>query len=167
MIWTCSRDVFRPSFVDGSPPHASTRVDSLECCVSLARRGGACAGQAISLLALDTEHTQGLRTIRQSRNAAIMTTIEISLPEDLAERAKRAGLLSDGVIQQLLEDAMRRRAGRALLDIAKRVHDEAVPPMSDDEIVAEVKAARAERRARQNSAPGSPESGSGPDAGRP
>jgi hypothetical protein len=96
-----------------------------------------------------------------------MTTIEISLPEDLAERAKRAGLLSDNVIQQLLEDAMRRRAGRALLDIAKRIHDDAVPPMSDDEIVAEVKAVRAERRARQNSAPGSPESGSGPDADRP
>jgi hypothetical protein len=32
-----------------------------------------------------------------------MTTIEISLPEDLAERAKSAGLLSDSMIQQLLE----------------------------------------------------------------
>jgi hypothetical protein len=96
-----------------------------------------------------------------------MTTVEISLPEELAERAKRAGLLSDSVIQQLLEDAMRRRAGRALLDIAKRIHDEAVPPMSDDEVVAEVKAVRAERRARRDSDPRSPQSGSGPDADRP
>jgi hypothetical protein len=96
-----------------------------------------------------------------------MTTIEISLPEDLAERARTAGLLSDNAIQQLLEDAMRRRAGRALLDIAKRIHDEAIPPMSDDEIVAEVKAVRAERRVQQGSTPRTRESGPGPDADRP
>ncbi len=71
--------------------------------------------------------------------------VEIRLPDELAERAKRAGLLSDEAIRSLLEDAMRRRAGRAFLDVAQRIHHAGIPPMSDDEIVAEVKTARAER----------------------
>jgi hypothetical protein len=101
------------------------------------------------------------------QSGTVMTTIEISLPEDLAERAKSAGLLSDSAIQQLLEDAMRRRAGRALLGIVKRIQDQGIAPMSDDEVMAEVKAVRAERRARQGAGPRSPESGPGSDAGRP
>jgi len=35
------------------------------------------------------------------------------------------------------------------MSIAKRVHASVIPPMSDEEIVAEVKAVRAERRASQ------------------
>jgi len=42
---------------------------------------------------------------------------------------------------------MRREAGRKLLAIAGRIQAAGIPPMSDEEIVAEVKAARAERRA--------------------
>lgn len=77
-----------------------------------------------------------------------MTHLTVNLPDELAQRARQAGLLSDQAIQRLLEDAMRREAGRKLLDIAKRVHAAGIPPMSDEEIVAEVKAVRAERRAR-------------------
>jgi hypothetical protein len=75
-----------------------------------------------------------------------MTMIEISLPDDIAERARSAGLLSDSAIQTLLEDAMRRGAGRALLDVAQSLQDAGIPPMSMEEIDAEVKAYRAERR---------------------
>jgi hypothetical protein len=78
-----------------------------------------------------------------------MTLIEIKLPDELAQRARTAGLLSDGAIQELLEDAMRRQAGRALLDVARRVQAAGIEPMSMEEIDAEVKAARAERRARE------------------
>lgn len=78
-----------------------------------------------------------------------MTHLTVNLPDELAQRARQAGLLSDQAIQRLLEDAMRREAGRKLLEIAKRVHAAGIPPMSDEEIVAEVKAVRAERRARQ------------------
>ena len=42
-----------------------------------------------------------------------MTRITVSLPDDVAERARSAGLLSDRAIGQLLEDAMRREAGRS------------------------------------------------------
>ena len=77
-----------------------------------------------------------------------MTTLKLNLPDDLAQRAQRAGLLTDTAIQKLLEDAMRRDAGRRLLGIAQQLHAANIPPMTDEEVVAEVKAVRAERRAR-------------------
>lgn len=77
-----------------------------------------------------------------------MTRITVSLPDDVAERARSAGLLSDLAIRQLLEDALRRDAGHKLLAVADRLRAADIPPMSDEEIVAEVKAVRAERRAR-------------------
>ncbi len=83
-----------------------------------------------------------------------MTKIEIRLPDELAQRAKSAGLLSDTAIQDLLEDAIRRQAGRRLLEVAERIHAAGIPPMSMEEIDAEVKAYRAERRARRQTMPG-------------
>jgi hypothetical protein len=83
-----------------------------------------------------------------------VTTIEIHLPDDLAQSAERAGLLSDQAIRHLLEDAIRRRAGRALIEVARDIHTAGIPPMSMDEIDAEVKAVRAERRTRRADAGG-------------
>lgn len=77
-----------------------------------------------------------------------MMELLVKLPDELAQRAKSAGLLSDHAIRQLLEDAMRRQAGRALLEVAVRLRDAGVAPMTDEEVLAEVKAARAERRHR-------------------
>ena len=76
-----------------------------------------------------------------------MTEVMVKLPDELAQRAKSAGLLTDSAIQRLLEEAMRREAGQRLLHVAQRLQAAGVEPMSEDEIVAEVKAARAERRA--------------------
>jgi hypothetical protein len=73
-----------------------------------------------------------------------MTMIEIRLPDELAQRAKSAGLLSDSAIQGLLEDAIRRQSGRLLLDVARSIHAANIPVMSDADIVAEVKAVRTE-----------------------
>jgi hypothetical protein len=73
----------------------------------------------------------------------------IRLPDDLAQRARDAGLLSDHAIQQLLEDAMRRQAGRRLLEVARHIRAAAIEPMSMDEINEEVEAARAVRRVRK------------------
>ena len=44
---------------------------------------------------------------------------------------------------------MRREAGCWLLQVAERLHAAGVPPMSEEEIVAEVKAERGERRLRE------------------
>lgn len=79
-----------------------------------------------------------------------MTKLVVKLPDELAQRAERAGLLSDSAIQRLLEDAMRREAGRKLLDVAARVQAAGIAPLSDEEIVEEVKAVRAARRKRGN-----------------
>lgn len=78
-----------------------------------------------------------------------MTELLVNLPDELAQRAKNAGLLSDSAIQRLLEEAMRREAGRKLMQVAERIHAAGIEPMSDDEIVAEVKAVRAGRRPPQ------------------
>ena len=78
-----------------------------------------------------------------------MTEWMVKLPDELAQRAKNAGLLTDSAIQLLLEEAMRREAGRRLLQVAGRLHAADVAPMSEAEVVAEVKAASIERRARE------------------
>ena len=78
-----------------------------------------------------------------------MTRIQIEVPDATAKAAREAGLLSSTAIQELLEDAMRRQAGRRLLEVADRIHAAGIPPMSMEEIDAEVKAYRAECREAQ------------------
>jgi hypothetical protein len=79
-----------------------------------------------------------------------MTTIQIELPDATAQAARDAGLLTSQALVRLLNEALKRRqAADALLSIADRVAEAGISPMSMDEINAEVKAARVERRARQ------------------
>ncbi|HSV54603.1 MAG TPA: hypothetical protein VLJ57_20945 [Burkholderiaceae bacterium] len=78
-----------------------------------------------------------------------MTTVQINLPDALVQRARSEGLLSDGAIQRMLEDAMRRQAGRRLMQVAERLHAADIEPMTEDEIEAEIQASRAEHRASQ------------------
>ena len=48
-----------------------------------------------------------------------MTTITIELPEELAEEARSQGLLAARAVEAMIRDALRRRAGRELLDAAR------------------------------------------------
>ncbi|MDM0019898.1 hypothetical protein [Variovorax saccharolyticus] len=82
-----------------------------------------------------------------------MATVQINLPDALAQRARSEGLLSDDAIQRLLEDAMRRQAGRRLMQVAERLHSAGIEPMTEEEIDGEIQAARAERRAAQTRPP--------------
>lgn len=77
-----------------------------------------------------------------------MTTLELklSLPERLAKEAQAAGLLTPEAITQLVKEAVRRRAGQALLDAAERVAQADIPPLSMEEIQAEVNAVRQARK---------------------
>jgi hypothetical protein len=78
-----------------------------------------------------------------------MTKIEIELPDATAKAARDAGLLTPDALDRLLTDAIKRRqAADSLLSIAERVQAAGIPPMSMEEIDAEVKAYRAERRQR-------------------
>jgi hypothetical protein len=78
-----------------------------------------------------------------------MTTIQIELPDATVQAAREAGLLTPQALERLLIDALKRKqAGEALLAIADRVAAAGIAPMSMEEINAEVKATRAERRQR-------------------
>ncbi len=78
-----------------------------------------------------------------------MTKIQIELPDATAQAARDAGLLTTDALERLLNDALKRKqAADSLLSIADRVAAAGIPPMSMEEINAEVKAARAERKQR-------------------
>ena len=77
-----------------------------------------------------------------------MTTLELTLnlPDDLAQRAKDAGLLSNEAIEKLLREQLRRQAGEELRTMLDRVQSTGTP-MTEDEVQAEIDAYRAEKRA--------------------
>lgn len=78
-----------------------------------------------------------------------MTTIQIELPEATANAAREAGLLTSWALERLLTDALRRRqAAERLLNMADAVAAAGIEPLSAEEMEAEIKAARAERRYR-------------------
>ena len=82
-----------------------------------------------------------------------MTELTVTLPDELARKAEAAGILNDEGIERALRDALRRGAGRKLLEIIKTMQAGDVVPMSEEEIQAEIDAVRAERRVKRD-APG-------------
>jgi len=71
--------------------------------------------------------------------------LKITLSDQVAREAQEAGLLTERGIERLIEDAIRRAAGTKLLDAMRRLRDARVPPLTEDEIAAEVAAVRARR----------------------
>jgi post-segregation antitoxin (ccd killing protein) len=82
-----------------------------------------------------------------------MTKFTVTLPDELARKAKAAGLLSSQGIERALRDALKREAGRKLLELGKAMQNAGAPAMSEEEIQAEVDAVRTARRAKRD-APG-------------
>jgi hypothetical protein len=77
-----------------------------------------------------------------------MTTIQIQLPDDLAQDAQAAGLLTPDAIERLLRERLRRQAGDALQAMWNRMPVEELTPEIEKMIDEEVQAVRAERRQR-------------------
>lgn len=77
-----------------------------------------------------------------------MTTVRIELPDELAQEAASAGLLSAEAMEAMLREQLRRRAGQTLQAMWQRGPQEALAPEIEQEIVDEVRKARAERRLR-------------------
>jgi hypothetical protein len=79
-------------------------------------------------------------------------TIQLDLPEALAEEARAKGLLEPKKLEELIKDEMVSPAAlknyREMVEQMRAYPDE---PMTMDEIQAEVRAVRAERRARRES----------------
>lgn len=79
-----------------------------------------------------------------------MMTLELklNLPDRLAQDAALMGFLEPDNLQTLLHEAVRSRRFAQLAAARKRVSAAGIPPMSLDEIQAEVDAYRAEPRCR-------------------
>ena len=77
-------------------------------------------------------------------------TIELDLPEGLIEQARQMGLLDNRRVAELVADEVRRRnTGKELKKVLDEIRSAPGEPLTMDEIGAEIKAARAERRARE------------------
>lgn len=77
-----------------------------------------------------------------------MTVVKITLPDDLAQMAASAGLLSAEAIEAMLREQLQRRTGEALKSLWQRGPTDELTPEIEQEIVDEVRHARAERRRR-------------------
>jgi len=75
----------------------------------------------------------------------VMTTITFELPEDVAVKAKAAGLLQAGRMAQLLEQELKREAVQQFADYSRQFREAGGIQLSEEEVMAEVKAMRAER----------------------
>ena len=72
--------------------------------------------------------------------------LELNLPDDLAQRAEAAGLLTPETIEEFLQEEIRRRAVDYLLSIAPQLEGAGVEPMTEEEVQAEIDADRTEQR---------------------
>jgi len=77
-------------------------------------------------------------------------TIELELPDQLVEEARSAGLLSPEAIETMLRERLKNRSIDELFDAADRLAAVDLPPMTEEEVQAEVDAVRAERRANRS-----------------
>jgi hypothetical protein len=83
-----------------------------------------------------------------SINARAMTTVEVTLelPDNLANAAKDAGLLAPNALEKITAEALRLRDFDELLSITERVEAARVPPLSSEELNAEIQSYRMKRR---------------------
>ncbi len=77
-----------------------------------------------------------------------MTAVQITLPDELAQKAANAGLLSPEAMEAMLREQLRRRAGEELRTMWQRMPQEELTPKIEQEIVEEVRKVRAERSRR-------------------
>lgn len=72
--------------------------------------------------------------------------LKITLPDQLAQEATTAGLLTPEAIERLLREEVRRRAVDRLFEATDRLAASGLPPLTDAEVEAEIRAARIARQ---------------------
>jgi hypothetical protein len=79
-----------------------------------------------------------------------MSTVEytVTLPEALAREAESIGLRMPDAVEYLLREEVRRRRGEEFITMADRAASIELPPMTMEEIQAEVDAVRRQRRGK-------------------
>lgn len=79
-----------------------------------------------------------------------MTTVQITLPDQLVQEAECAGLLSPASVENWLREPLRAQKWRELFEAIDRVSAvNDLPPMTPEEVAEEIKAMRTARRAKQ------------------
>ncbi len=77
-----------------------------------------------------------------------MTTVQIELPDQLAQQARSAGLLSPQKMEAMLRAQLRREAFEGLRAVHERLPATELTPEIEQEIEQAVREVRAERRKR-------------------
>ncbi len=75
-----------------------------------------------------------------------MTTVQINLPDQLAQMAQKAGLLAPEAIETMLREQLRRRATETLNDVWQRLPQDELTLDLEQEIMDEVRKVRAEHK---------------------
>ena len=79
-----------------------------------------------------------------------MLQVKLDLPDGLAKEASNLGLLEPQALQTMLREAVRRRHITRLTDARERVAAAGIPPLTMEEIQAEIEADRVERRSKNS-----------------
>ena len=83
-----------------------------------------------------------------------MTTVQIVLPDGLAQDAQAAGLLTPERMEKILREQLRLRAGEALQATWQRLPAEELTSEIEQEIVDGVRAVRKEQRVQSSTSAG-------------
>jgi len=76
-----------------------------------------------------------------------MTELTVKLPDELARRIRAAGLLDDTAIEKVFREALRKQAVGELFAAMDEIQALKLPPMTEEEVQAEIDAARGTPRA--------------------
>lgn len=77
-----------------------------------------------------------------------MTELTVKLPDELAKQIRAAGLLDEAAVEKVFREALHKQAVGELFAALDEIQALKLPPMSEEEVQAEIDAARAARRDR-------------------
>lgn len=72
--------------------------------------------------------------------------LKFSLPDQIANQAKAAGLLTSESVERLAREAIRKAAAQRLIEYGKRPREPGDPEITEADLDSELKAVRAELR---------------------
>jgi hypothetical protein len=81
-----------------------------------------------------------------TEESTVQLKLTLTLPDSLVQEAEANGLLTSQVLESLLRTELQRRRQVQLFEAADRLAALPLPPITEAEVVAEIQAARTERR---------------------
>lgn len=77
-----------------------------------------------------------------------MSILTVTLPDDLAQKAAIAGLLTDAAVEEMLRERLRRQAGNELRTFWTRLPVATLTPIDETELAQAVRSVRTSQVAR-------------------